>query len=90
MIDGRTGTENPPRHVCVREHSKVLPIDIDIALGSAGAWIEISERSKRLKKKNSPALANAVILAAARATEAKLLSGDPHLSGLAETIWVKD
>lgn len=71
----------------IAEHTSVLTIDTELALRAADTWLELHERSRRRKLKRTPALANAVMLAAARRAGAKILSGDPHFEGLEEALW---
>jgi predicted nucleic acid-binding protein len=65
--------------------SLVTPIDLEVALKSGGAYLELLEKAKRAKLK-SPSLFDAIILATARVYSSKVLTGDEHFTDLPETI----
>lgn len=76
------------RLATILEASEVLDIDEAIAVGSARAYLELFERSRSAGLRD-PSLFDAIVLASARLTGAKVLTGDEHFKGLAETLWLK-
>ena len=72
----------------ISESSEVSGIDESIALESGKAYLEVENIAKK-SKNNRPSLFDAIVLATARVNEAKVLTGDPHFSGLPETIWLE-
>ena len=71
----------------VSEATEVYPIDIELAIQSAAAHAELSVKAQR-EGLDKPGLGDALMLATARATQARLLTGDPHFKGLKEALWV--
>jgi predicted nucleic acid-binding protein len=73
----------------ISEATEVCQIDIELAIESARVHSELSAKAQR-EKLGRPGLGDALMLATARATGAKLLTGDPHFKGLPETAWLGD
>ena len=71
----------------IREGSIVIPIDAAIAIAGAHALDELRSRARE-RRNPLPGLADALILATARALESRLLTGDPHFEGFPETVWI--
>lgn len=71
----------------VTEATQVLGIDISIAEESAKSSIVLVKRAGEngLPK---PGLADAVVLASARISQAQVLTGDQHFRGLPDTLWL--
>ncbi len=71
----------------VQAASQMVVITSDLSVSASRACTELSERAKR-KKLRSPSLFDGLVLGTARLKEAKVLTGDPHLQDLAETLSV--
>ena len=71
----------------IRAASLVTPIDIEMALKAGKAYLELTEKAKK-EKRRSPSLFDAIILATARAYSSNVLTRDEHLAALSETIWI--
>ena len=71
----------------IREASTIVPIDSGVALAGAHALDELRSHARE-RRLPPPGLADALILATARAERAHLLTGDSHFRGLSETVWV--
>lgn len=69
------------------EASEVVSVGLQVALESAKAYTEL-ERKARNEKLSKPSLFDAFVLAAARINDARVLTGDLHFKGLAETMWM--
>jgi predicted nucleic acid-binding protein len=65
--------------------SLVTPIDTEVALEAGRAYLELSEKARR-EKRRSPSLFDAIVLATARAYSSKVVTGDEHFEALPETI----
>ncbi len=72
----------------IREASTIIPIHSGLAIAAAHALDELRSRS-RPRKIPLPGLADALILATARESEGRLLTGDLHFQDFPETVWVK-
>ena len=68
--------------------SNVICIDAKLAGTAAKCYLELEANAKRLRL-NRPSLFDAVVLAAGRLLEARVLTGDQHFKNLSETIWVE-
>ncbi len=71
----------------VQAASQTVPITLDLAISASKAYTELSESSKR-RKRRSPSLFDGLVLGTARLKEAKVLTGDPHFQDLPETLWL--
>jgi predicted nucleic acid-binding protein len=71
----------------ISEATEVYGIDIDLAMESALAALELAGKAKR-EGLEPPGLGDALVLATARRTGSKVLTGDRHFKGLPETIWL--
>lgn len=71
----------------ILEASEPAFIDDTIAVEAGRAYLELEERSRKLKL-SKPSLFDGLILAVARINDARVLSGDQHFQGLPETIWI--
>jgi predicted nucleic acid-binding protein len=67
--------------------SLVTPIDIQVALKAGRAYLELSEKARK-EKRRSPSLFDGIVLATARTYSSKVLTGDEHFEALPETIWI--
>ncbi|MCI4334480.1 MAG: PIN domain-containing protein [Thermoplasmata archaeon] len=71
----------------ITESSAVVPIRPELALAAAAATAELRSRARSLRL-GRPGLSDGLVLATARATGSRLLTGDPHFRQLAETDWL--
>lgn len=71
----------------ILEASEPAYIDDDIAVEAGKAYLQLEKRARDAGLKN-PSLFDALVLAVARKTEGKVLTGDEHFEGLPETIWM--
>ncbi len=75
------------RLATILEASEPAYVDEIAAVEAARTYAQLEKkaRERRLKK---PSLFDAIVLAIARINHAKVLTGDEHFEGLAETIWL--
>jgi len=73
----------------ITDIARNVPIDEEIAVLSAKAYLELREKAKK-EGLPDPSLADGLILAVTRATKAKVITGDKHFRGLKEVIWIGD
>jgi len=71
----------------IRESSEVVPIDDFIATAGAHAFDELRQIAQE-QSLQRPGLADGLVLATARRSGARLLTGDPHFRSFPETIWL--
>lgn len=69
------------------EASQIIPIDRNVALESASAFLDLRDEAKK-KGLREPSLFDAIILGTARSVQGKVLTGDPHFKDLQETLWL--
>lgn len=69
----------------IQSATTITPIDINIGIQSAKAYIELTEKAAR-EKLQRPSLFDAIVLATARAYQAKVITGDEHLLGFTEVV----
>ncbi len=69
------------------EASHVIPIDRNVALECASAFLELRQEAKN-KSLSEPSLFDAIILGVARSVLGKVLTGDPHFRDFKETVWL--
>ena len=86
----REGAAEPTigkRLATMLEASEPVDVDADLALEAAKATIQLVRRaaSSGLRR---PSLFDGIVLASARMNKAKVLTGDEHFKGLAETVWL--
>ncbi len=69
------------------ETSELVEVDSDLALEAARAAVQLERRASAsgLRK---PSLFDGIVLASARRSKAKVLTGDEHFKALAETVWL--
>ena len=67
--------------------SLVTPVDIEVAMKTGKAFLELAEKAKKERRRN-PSLFDAIVLATARAHTSKVLTGDEHFQALPETIQI--
>jgi predicted nucleic acid-binding protein len=69
------------------EVSEPAYVDDDIAIEASKAYFRLEKKAKDegLKK---PSLFDGLVLAVARKSDARVLTGDEHFLGLPETIWI--
>ncbi|MEM2593499.1 MAG: type II toxin-antitoxin system VapC family toxin [Candidatus Bathyarchaeia archaeon] len=75
------------RLTVIEESSEIVPISKRIAFEAAKCYMELMEKA-RLEKLRAPSLFDAIILATARALNAKLVTGDEHFRGMDGIIWI--
>ncbi|MDA4137503.1 MAG: PIN domain-containing protein, partial [Thaumarchaeota archaeon] len=83
----REGAAEPTirkRLVTMLETSETVEVDAELAVEAAKAAIQLDKKaaSSGLRK---PSLFDGIVLASARRNKAKVLTGDEHFRGLAET-----
>jgi len=71
----------------IRESSEVVPIDDSLAMAGAHA-VEEMRRIAQEQRLQRPGLADGLVLATARRSGGRLLTGDPHFRSFPETIWL--
>lgn len=71
----------------IRESSDIVPIDAWIAIAGAHSAEEL-RKAARAAKIPLPGLADGLVLATARRSNARLLTGDPHFRNCPETVWL--
>jgi predicted nucleic acid-binding protein len=71
----------------ISESSEGLPIDSDLAIAASSATMELRERANA-QRLRPPGLGDGLVLASARRTDSRLLTGDPRFRGRRETIWL--
>jgi len=86
----REGASEPlirKRLATILEASEQVDVDADLAVEVARAAVQLdaSAASSGLRK---PSLFDGIVLASARRNRAKVLTGDEHFRGLAETVWL--
>lgn len=69
------------------ESAEVIPIDIALSLEAARCTQELRENASKLRL-SPPGLADGLVLATARRTGSRVLSGDSHFHGLTSTVWI--
>lgn len=72
----------------ILEASEAAYIDDEVAIEAGKACLQLEARAKRLGLKK-PSLFDGLVLAVARRTNAKVLTGDEHFEGLPETVWIE-
>lgn len=70
----------------ILEASEPAYIDDGIAVEAAKAYLQLEKMSKDAGLKK-PSLFDALVLAVAKKSDGKVLTGDEHFEGLPETIW---
>lgn len=76
------------RLVTILEASEPMGIDEETAIESAKAYLQLASKA-RTSGLRDPSLFDAIVLASARRTKAKVLTGDEHFEDLTETIWLR-
>jgi predicted nucleic acid-binding protein len=71
----------------IRESSEIVPIDHELAIAAAHLTEELRS-SARVRRIPLPGLADGLVLATARRSRSRLLSGDPHFRDRPETVWL--
>jgi predicted nucleic acid-binding protein len=71
----------------ITANSNITYLDSKLAFESAKCYLELAENARK-NKLNLPSLFDAIVLATARVTNAKILTGDVHFKSLPETIWI--
>ncbi len=67
--------------------SDVAPVSIEVALQTTRADTDL-RRLARGARLNSPSFADVVVLAYARAFDARVLTADAHFRGLPDVVWI--
>ena len=70
------------------EASNIICIDAKLAGTAAKCYFELETNAKKLKL-NCPSLFDGIVLAAARISRSKVLSGDQHFKNLPDTLWIE-
>ena len=70
------------------ESSAVVPIGPELAVDAASATRELRELAKA-QRLSPPGLGDGLVLATARRTGSRLLTGDAHFRELRETVWLQ-
>jgi predicted nucleic acid-binding protein len=71
----------------IGQSSRISRIDHRIAVASAWVMPELREWAAR-RGLNPPGLGDGLVVATARLTSSKVLTGDRHFEGLPETLWL--
>lgn len=71
----------------IGESAELVPVDIDISLSAPGCVLELRKNASKFQL-STPGLADAFVLATARFTGSRVLTGDPHFRGLNSTEWI--
>lgn len=72
----------------ILEASEPAHIDDEVAIEAGKAYLQLETRARKLGFKK-PSLFDGLVLAVARITDSKVLTGDKHFKGLPETIWIE-
>jgi len=75
------------RLASVLEASEIVDVDDEVAIAAGRAYMELEGRARK-EKLRKPSLFDAIVLAAARVNQGKVITGDQHFKGLPETIWL--
>lgn len=65
--------------------SLVTPVGVEVAMKAGESFLELAERAAK-QRHRAPSLFDAIVLATARVYDSRVLTGDEHFEGLAETI----
>jgi len=65
--------------------SLVTPVRVEVAMKAGESFLELAERAAK-QRHRAPSLFDAIVLATARVYDSRVLTGDEHFEGLAETI----
>ena len=71
----------------IQEASEPAYVDDSIAIQAARAYLQLEEKAKDTGL-SKPSSFDAVVLAVARKSDCKVLTGDEHFQGLPDTIWM--
>jgi len=72
----------------IEDASNVVGLDAELALEAAKCYLTMEAEAKK-RKLTLPSLFDAVVLATGKSLDAKILTGDQHFKGLAETLWLE-
>lgn len=72
----------------ILEASEPAYVDDQVAIEAGKAYLQLDARAKKLGLKK-PSLFDGIVLAVARRTNGKVLTGDEHFERLPETIWIE-
>jgi predicted nucleic acid-binding protein len=72
----------------IEDASNIVDLDVELALEAAKCYLAMEADSKK-RKLTLPSLFDAVVLATGKSLDAKILTGDQHFRGLAETLWLE-
>ena len=72
----------------IEDASNIVGLDAELALEAAKCYLTMEADAKK-RKLTLPSLFDAVVLATGRSLDAKILTGDQHFKGLAETLWLE-
>ena len=76
------------RLLFITANSAIAEINADLSIASAKAYLELLEKTKKLKL-NKPSLIDGIVLATGRSLGAKIITGDEHFKGLNEIIYIE-
>jgi predicted nucleic acid-binding protein len=85
--EGAQPSQVRKRLIFIEANSKIVDIDAEMAIDSARAFEELSEKAKR-EGIRSASLTDAIVLATARRLKARLITTDRHFKGLSETHYI--
>lgn len=71
----------------ISEATEIHAIDIELSMMSAQAAADLTAMAHK-EGISGPGLGDALVLATARALNARVVTGDPHFKGLEETVWL--
>jgi PIN domain nuclease of toxin-antitoxin system len=72
----------------IEDASNIVGLDAELALEATKCYSAMEADAKK-RKLTPPSLFDAVVLATGKLLEAKILTGDQHFKGLAETLWLE-
>jgi len=71
----------------ISANSTIIEINVELSLAAAKAYLELSKKAK-VEQLRKPSLTDGIILASARALEAKIVTGNEHFKGLTDIIYI--
>ena len=71
----------------IAKSSKVVNVNLEVAVGSAKAYHKLKQKAKQQKLRD-PGLFDGIVLAVTEICSAKVLTGYEHFKDIKETIWI--
>jgi len=87
LREGATEATVRRRLATILEASESIDLDGDLAIEAAKAALNLGKRAASLGLRK-PSPFDGIVLASARRNNAKVVTGDEHFQGLAETVWL--